>query len=597
MNRKWVGYIVAALILVSSCALEPPDEGPSEDLEPPFVTSISPAGFEDSVSVVPTISVSFSEAVQSSTAEYAFSLSDGSVQVNGICSWSNHTMIFEPERELEEFTTYYVELQGSHVIDTFWNIMGSNFRSSFTTGADNNPPHIVEVSPTHQSIDISRGVAVEVEFSESMDTTSVEQAFTLSDNVSPQAGTFSWSGNTMFFSPIDKLSDLTTYNINVTTSATDDSGNPITQGLNSSFTVGMVIDIAAGNRHTLAVLSGGTVKAWGQNIFGQLGNNTSSYRNTPVSVSGASGGTAVAAGRDHSAALLGDGSICAWGCNYDGQLGNSSNSASDTPVPVNGISGVVAIAAGVSGNYLSGGNHTIALLSNHTVMAWGDNAYGQLGNGTTADSTIPVSVTGITNVAAVAAGGFHSVALLSDGTVMTWGRNSSGQLGDGTNTDRNTPVVVSGIDNAVAVAAGGTHTLAVLDDGTVMAWGEDFNGQLGDGFNNNSKNSPVSVDDIADAVAVAAGANHSAAVLANGTIKAWGSNSHGQIGSGGFADSYSIPVTVSGITTATKVDAGKYHSAALLSDGTVKAWGTNAYGELGDGSYDSSNKPVSVSGL
>jgi len=264
---------------------------------------------------------------------------------------------------------------------------------------------------------------------------------------------------------------------------------------------------------------------------------------------------------------------------------------------VNGISGVAAIDAGVSGDYLSGGNHTIALLSNGTVMAWGDNAYGQLGNGTTTDSNIPVAVTGITNAVAVAAGGFHSAALLSDGTVMTWGRNSSGQLGDGANTGRNTPVAVSDIDNAVAIAAGGVHTLAVLDDGTVKAWGEDYNGQLGDGFNNNSKNTPVSVDDVADAVAVAAGANHSAAVLSNGKIKAWGSNSHGQIGSGGFADSYPIPVTVSGISTATKVDAGKYHSAALLSDGTVKTWGTNAYGELGDGSYDSSNKPVTVNGL
>jgi len=277
MNRKWVGYIVAALILVSSCALEPPDEGPSEDLEPPYVTSISPAGFEDSVSVVLTISVSFSEAVQSSAAEYAFSLSEGSIQVSGICSWSDHTMIFEPERELEEFTTYFVELLGSNVVDTSGNIMGSNFRSSFTTGADTYPPHIVAVFPTHQSIDISRGVLVEVQFSESMDTTSVEQAFTLSDNVSAQAGTFSWSGNTMFFSPIEKLSDLTTYKINVTTSATDDSGNPITLELNSSFTVGTVIDIAAGNRHTLAVLSGGTVTAWGQNIFGQLGNFTVNY--------------------------------------------------------------------------------------------------------------------------------------------------------------------------------------------------------------------------------------------------------------------------------------------------------------------------------
>jgi len=358
-----------------------------------------------------------------------------------------------------------------------------------------------------------------------------------------------------------------------------------------------VTGFSAGNRHTLVVQSGGTVKAWGQNLFGQLGND-GSYRNTPVAVGGVSGAIVVAAGGNHSLVLLGDGTVCAWGCNYDGQLGNGGNSASSTPVKVSGIGGVIALDAGVSGDSLyGGGDHSIALLSNGTVMAWGDNSYGQLGNGTTSDSNIPVLVSGIANATAVAAGSFHSAALLSDGTVLAWGRNSSGQLGDGTNTDSHTPVAVSGIDNAVAIVAGGNHTLALLADGTVKAWGEDYAGQLGDGFNNNSKNTPVSVSDLSNAVAVAAGANHSAAVLGDGKVKAWGSNSDGQVGSGAFADSYPIPVTASGISTAVRIDGGRYHSAALLSDGTVKTWGTNAYGELGNGSWDSSCVPVAVKDL
>jgi len=264
---------------------------------------------------------------------------------------------------------------------------------------------------------------------------------------------------------------------------------------------------------------------------------------------------------------------------------------------VSGISTAVAVAAGVSGSITSGGDHTVALLSNGTVMTWGDNTYGQLGDDSTDDSDVPVAVDGITNAVAVAAGGFHTVALLSDGTIKAWGRNNCGQLGDNSNTDSDTPVTVTGITNAVAIAAGGLHTLAVLDDGTVKAWGFDLYGQLGDDFPEVDKKAPVSVDGITTAVDVAAGKSHSIAVLSDNKLKAWGNNYDFQIGSGGFADNYPLPVSVSGISTAAKAAGGETHSACLLDDGTVKTWGNNSYGVLGDGGHDSSNVPVSVTGL
>jgi len=597
VNKKMFGCVVAAILVFASCEMEPSGGGPTEDITSPSVTSVSPADGEDSISVVPTISVTFSEPVQESGAENAFSLSDGSDDVPGTCGWSGNTMIFTPDVELEDFTTYYVEVLSGLVVDGAGNIMTNTFTCSFATGADTNPPRIAGSDPEHQSIDIPPGVRIEVEFSEGMDTTSVEQAFTLSSGGSPLAGTFNWSYDTMYFYPSNKLTDLNTYSVALTTSAKDDSGNPMEAEFNFSFTVGVVVDIAAGNRHTIVALSGGTVKGWGQNNCGQLGSNPADYRNYPIVVNDVSEVTAVAAGRNHSVALLSDGTIKAWGSNYDGQLGNGSNSGSDTPVSVSGISTAVAIDAGVSSDLTSGGNHTVALLSNGTVKTWGDNTYGQLGNDSTTDSNIPVTVDGITNAIAVAAGGFHTVALLSDGTIMAWGKNNYGQLGNSSNADSDTPVTVTGIDNAVAIAAGGRHTLAVLDDGTVKAWGFDLYGELGDDFPKVDKNAPVSVDGIVDADGVAAGASHSAAVLSDNTINAWGSNSDFQIGSGGYADSYPTPVSVSGISTAVKVSGGRYHTVCLLSDGTVKAWGDNNYGELGDGSYDTSNVPVTVTGL
>ena len=162
--------------------------------------------------------------------------------------------------------------------------------------------------------------------------------------------------------------------------------------------------------------------------------------------------------------MLADGTVKAWANNNNGQLGDGSTTNRTTPVSVSGITNAVAIAAG---EY-----HSLALLADGTVKAWGSNSVGELGDGTTTTNrTIPVSVSGITNAVAIAAGEYHSLVLLADGTVKAWGYNINGELGDGSTTNRTTPVNVSSITNAVAIAGGGYHSLVLLTDGTVKVWG------------------------------------------------------------------------------------------------------------------------------
>ena len=235
------------------------------------------------------------------------------------------------------------------------------------------------------------------------------------------------------------------------------------------------------------------------------------------------------------------------------------------------------------------------------VYCWGNNANGELGDGSTVERHTAVLVANITTATSVSAGhSSHSCATLADGTVQCWGRNDNGQLGDGTTTDRLTPVLVSNITTATSVSTGGGHACATLADGTVQCWGGNVNGQLGDGTTTN-RLTPVLVSGITTATSVSAGGFfltgfHTCATLADGTVQCWGANANGQLGDGTTTDRLT-PVLVSGITTATSVSAGALHNCAMLADGTVQCWGGNGKGQLGDGTTTSSNIPVQVLGI
>lgn len=246
--------------------------------------------------------------------------------------------------------------------------------------------------------------------------------------------------------------------------------------------------IAAGNSYSLAVKTDGTVWTWGDNTYGQLGDGTTKDQVSPVQVVGLSDVIAVAGGcfNTHTLALKSDGTVWAWGDSSFGQLGDGTTTSHVTPQQVPGLSGIVAIAAGDA--------HSLALKDDGTVWAWGCNTYGQLGDDSTVQRDSPVQVDGLAGVTGIAASTYRgfSLAVRNDGTVWAWGWNVYGQLGDGTITNRTVPVQVVGLADVCAVVAGSFHSLAVKRDGTLWAWGDNAIGELGDGTTDD-RHTPVQV--------------------------------------------------------------------------------------------------------
>lgn len=306
----------------------------------------------------------------------------------------------------------------------------------------------------------------------------------------------------------------------------------------------------------------------------------------------AASASAVAAGYYHSCSLMSAGSVVCWGYNVYGSLGDGTNLNSNAPVNVVGLtSGVAAITAGY--------RHTCVLTGAGAVKCWGWNALGQLGDGTTTGSTKPRNVIGLGDgVRAVTADGDHSCALTIAGGVMCWGHNSFGQLGDGTNTNRSTPVGVVGLSTGVvAISAGAHHTCALTTAGAVKCWGYNIYGELGDA-SYTTRYTPVAVIGLGGGtVAIAAGGDHTCAIATAGAVKCWGHNSYGELGDGLTANS-SRPVDVVGLASGTRtISTYTSDTCAVTDTGAAECWGRNTYGELGDGTTIDRHTPVGVVGL
>ena len=353
-----------------------------------------------------------------------------------------------------------------------------------------------------------------------------------------------------------------------------------------------ITQVSAGGGHTVALKGDGSVWAWGWNLYGQLGDGTTMDRIEPKQVTSLTGMTAIAAGGGHTIGLKGDGTVWAWGYNSWGQLGAGTITDRTVPVQVATLTGITAIAAA--------DENSVALKSDGTVWTWGSNRLGELGNGTSDWNPHPTpgQVPGLTGISAVTAGPSHTVALLSDGTVWAWGRNSEGQLGDGTTTQRTIPVKVTGLTSVTAIAASYYHTVALKRDGSLWVWGDNSYGQLGGGTaDGNTHPTPVQVTGVTGIAAIAASGYRTMVVKNDGTIWTWGMNDYGQLGDGTITTLRATPAQMTDLISIMSVAGGPEHSVALKSDGTVWAWGLNNSGQLGDGSTIQRLKPVQVVGF
>tara|TARA_A100001015_G_scaffold7987_1_gene9847 strand:+ start:1711 stop:4413 length:2703 start_codon:yes stop_codon:yes gene_type:complete len=373
---------------------------------------------------------------------------------------------------------------------------------------------------------------------------------------------------------------------------------------------GRAEEISVGGRyHTCSRLNSGHIKCWGNNSWGQLGNGGKTNSAVPVLVEGINEAVEISAGQEHNCALMTDRTIKCWGFNGYGGLGDGNPTNSRTlPVSVLGINNAMTISAG--------GGFTCAVLLDGTVRCWGTNLFGQLGNGNYGgtwnefdegiDSSIPVEVLGLSNVISVDAGYSHACALLNNGTVKCWGRNYSGQLGDGNQggdfysytpgIDTSEPIPLASLSNVRSISAGGSATCAVLNNNSGMCWGSQ-SGTI----------SSSTLEGLYDVKNISAGFNHSCLLSITDAVKCWGWGGLGALGDGNSIRYTNTLVNVYGLSGVSGISVSDDLSCGILNDGTVKCWGTNDNGQLGNGTsggdryeYDvgiDSLIPVKVTGL
>ena len=302
--------------------------------------------------------------------------------------------------------------------------------------------------------------------------------------------------------------------------STTNTGTPVPMTLQGA----NFVSVAAGANYTLALEANGTVLGWGQNWYGQIGCGDNSSNNTNARFAIISQVVKIAAGNDFSLAQRADGTVWAWGRGDSGQMGNGTTTANNyKPLQVPGLTGVTAIAAGYS--------HCLAVKADGTVWAWGTNTSGELGNGTTTASTTPVQVSGLTDIVAVVAAKFsgdYSLALKKDGTVWGWGENGSGQLGNGTTANTSTPVQMAALTNVIAIASVSCGNLALKSDGTVWVCGYNSYGSLG----GSSPTVPSQISALSNVTAIGGGNQFSLALKGDGTVWTFGYNNAGQLGQG-----------------------------------------------------------------
>jgi alpha-tubulin suppressor-like RCC1 family protein len=341
----------------------------------------------------------------------------------------------------------------------------------------------------------------------------------------------------------------------------------------------------------------------GNGPCGKLGDGTITDRHVPTQVHGPGNVgylnsiTAIMGGEHANYALKSDGTVWAWGGNFVGQLGDGTYTNTVTPVQVSGLISVTMLGGR--------GYHNLAVKSDGTVWAWGWNRNGELGHDTSASpcpppltgtcSNVPVQVIGVTNPLTVTGGGFFSLALMPDHTILGWGQNNHGELGDESYSQRSAPVHASSVlSNVVNVSAGWFHAVALTADNKVWTWGNNSNGESGTGVTSTAGISvPIQVPGLDHVIQASAGDGFTAILKSDGTVWTWGVNNFGELGDGTF-NTRATPAQVQGLSDVVYLAARDYHVLVIKSDGSVWAWGSNENGECGDNTIQDRTHPVQV---
>jgi alpha-tubulin suppressor-like RCC1 family protein len=380
------------------------------------------------------------------------------------------------------------------------------------------------------------------------------------------------------------------------TDATPDALTDASDAASRHFLPGAIV---AGASHTCAITPAGGVECWGSNGNGQLGDGTTLQRVHPVAVQGLQSVvvTALAAGQSFTCALATSGAILCWGDNVYGELGDGTTTERHTAVPVPSLSqSVTAIAAGSAGS-----SHACALRGGK-VLCWGSDAYGQLGDGATKNSPQPIPVVGLSGASAIGAGTTHTCAVTAAGGVVCWGENDNGQVGNGTSgADVPAPAAVQSLASGAAALSGGIDGMCTLmSAGSLKCWGLNDWGQLGDGATGDgattSSNSPKDVLGVSSGVAVSFGGKHACALVTSGDVQCWGWNAAGQLGDGTTV-SRPNPMNVTSVSGVVAIATGASHGCAMTSPSAIACWGSNANGQLGDGTTSQRTTPVAVAGF
>jgi alpha-tubulin suppressor-like RCC1 family protein len=355
------------------------------------------------------------------------------------------------------------------------------------------------------------------------------------------------------------------------------------------------VQLALGFNHSCARKLDGKVHCWGENGGGQLGDGISFEAGprtpalVPQEVPGITDAIQVASGVSHSCVLKRGGTVVCWGVNTFGQLGDATTTRSSSPVDVIGVTTAVAIACGTS--------FTCALLADATVACWGANYAGQLGDGTKISRPTAAAVSQLAGATAIATAESHSCAIVAGGAVKCWGKNSEGQLGNGSINESLLPTSLDSLAGAVQIVAASRFTCARLGSGQVNCWGANTLGQLGTGSPNTAPNPSPAITNVSDAISIWVGYEHACAVRRTGSVVCWGAAGSGQVGSGSVPEDASIPrpTAVVGVSDALDLSTGGYHSCATTRSGAVLCWGTNSLGQLGNGTTQRAYAAVPVS--